>query len=182
MMIYLTSDLHFGDAKVIEYCNRPWSTVEEMNEALIENYNNRVGSDDTCYILGDVSFARKGETETILKRLHGRKILVRGNHDRDRSDNFFIKRCGFEKVYSISHTINMGATTSTLLCHYPYRESCTDGRYLDSHLRDEGKWLLHGHVHQYWRKKGRMINVGVDVWDYSPVSAARILQEMRDEA
>ena len=55
-MVFVTSDLHFGHKNIIKYENRPFKDVEEMDQKLIENWNNKVGKDDTVYILGDFSW------------------------------------------------------------------------------------------------------------------------------
>ena len=79
-MVYFTSDTHFDHANVIRFCNRPFATVEEMNEALITNWNRKVHRDDTVYIMGDMFF-RTTDPEPILQRLKGKKHLIVGNHD-----------------------------------------------------------------------------------------------------
>ena len=80
-MIYYTSDLHLGNKNIIEYENRPWKTVEEMDAGLIKNWNETVSDDDEVYVLGDFCF--KGATKAIeyLKQLNGHIHLIRGNHD-----------------------------------------------------------------------------------------------------
>jgi len=81
-MIYFTSDLHLGHANVIRFQDRPFADVDEMNEALIANYNEVVGPDDTVYILGDVSNRCPGkQANEMIARLNGHKILIMGNHD-----------------------------------------------------------------------------------------------------
>jgi calcineurin-like phosphoesterase family protein len=67
-----------------------------------------------------------------------------------------------------------------LACHFPYRgDSHDQDRYVEHRPVDEGAWLLHGHVHERWRVLDRMINVGVDVWDYRPVSEATLADLIR---
>lgn len=79
--IYVTSDLHFGHKNIIKFENRPYKDVEEMTEGLINNWNSVVTANDLVYILGDFSFMGKRKTEEVLKRLRGKKILIKGNHD-----------------------------------------------------------------------------------------------------
>src|SRR5262249_3551662 len=81
--IFFTADTHFGHKLMLADgpCARPWTTVEEMNEGLIENWNRRVGPRDRVYHLGDVSFMNSGKTIEVLRRLNGFIHLVRGNHD-----------------------------------------------------------------------------------------------------
>lgn len=79
-MIYFTADTHFGHENVIRFCNRPFSSADEMDEMLIQNWNSRVKDNDTVYILGDMFF-RSANAESILQRLKGKKRLIIGNHD-----------------------------------------------------------------------------------------------------
>ena len=161
-MIYYTSDLHLGHANVIEMCRRPFSSVEEMDEAIIEAYNKKVHANDTVYFMGDLMFRNTCAPEEYLRRLKGKKILVLGNHDKtwigkvDLSDYF-------EEVTRLA-VINTGHGKATL-CHFPM-------------LDHEGRYLIHGHIHNstdmpYWRyiaRSERMLNAGVDINGFVPVS------------
>ena len=80
-MIYFTSDTHFGHARIIELCARPFANVDEMNEALIQKWNAVVGPDDVVYHLGDFFMGPK-ETVLLRKRLNGKIVLIKGNHDK----------------------------------------------------------------------------------------------------
>ena len=80
-MIYFTADLHFGHSNVISYENRPFQTVEEMDGALIQNWNRRVSPEDEIFILGDLTLKGPEKANAVLEQLQGRKYLVRGNHD-----------------------------------------------------------------------------------------------------
>ena len=80
-MKFYTSDLHFGHKNIIKYENRPFNSVEEMDEELIRRWNNKVGKNDEVYILGDFAFASGRRVNELLDRLNGRKYLLRGNHD-----------------------------------------------------------------------------------------------------
>jgi calcineurin-like phosphoesterase family protein len=79
-MLYFTSDHHFWHTNIIKYCNRPFVSVEEMNEALIQNWNDLVLPEDEVYYLGDFSMAAR-PVEIYTSRLNGIKYLVPGNHD-----------------------------------------------------------------------------------------------------
>ena len=165
-MIYFTSDTHFGHKNIITYCDRPFASVEDMDETLINNWNAYVKQDDFIYHLGDVAFAKAPRVREIIGRLHGQKYLIKGNHDK-LSDTQF-KEFGFIEVYK--------ALTTTLedieitLEHIPN---------IDIH----GVQLC-GHVHNQWRIAsspwGLNINVGVDQWDYLPVSATTIIEIVRN--
>lgn len=81
--VYFIADTHFGHDRIIEICNRPFADVEEMNAQLIQKWNNKVSDEDTVYILGDFCFKMsKQDAIKILKQLKGKKVLIRGNHDK----------------------------------------------------------------------------------------------------
>ena len=78
---YYISDLHISHKRVIEYDNRPFSSIEEMDNALISNWNNVVSKNDTVYVLGDFIWSKQQEWPSILERLKGNIVLIKGNHD-----------------------------------------------------------------------------------------------------
>ena len=79
--VFFTSDSHFCHKNIIEFCSRPFETVEEMNEKLVENWNKVVGPSDIVYHLGDFCFAGSAEWHYLLGKLNGRIHLIIGNHD-----------------------------------------------------------------------------------------------------
>lgn len=166
-MIYFTSDTHFGHSSVIDFCKRPFKNRYEMDETLIRYWNYMVKENDTVYHLGDFSFHGATTTKEIIKKLNGHKILVRGNHD---------QKCrkyvqwGFDlAVPNASVRIK---DRMFRLSHYPFAGTTHDHRdFTDRQIQDNGvDFLLHGHVHEKWKRNGRMLNVGVDVWNFTPVS------------
>lgn len=170
---WLTSDLHFWHRNVITYCNRPWGSVEEMNEGLIEKWNQNVRDNDLVTVLGDFAMASAGRIAEIVPRLRGHKVLVMGNHDWNYKEKRWLE-WGFERVHMGTIRVD-----KMLLNHFPYRGQQHDQRYFDAMPEDKGEILLHGHVHNAWKRKGRMLNVGVDQWDYRPVNLAEILAQLR---
>lgn len=96
-MIFITSDTHFGDESIRRYENRPFSSVREMDEELIRRWNEKVSDEDVVWHLGD--FCVPGKEEEYLKRLHGKVILVRGNHDELSNEQY--RRAGFQEVYDL---------------------------------------------------------------------------------
>ena len=78
--VFFTSDLHFGHQNILKFCNRPWETTEEMDKALIENWNSVVGKDDIVFDLGDFAFAPNWRWKEILSQLNGKHYLILGNH------------------------------------------------------------------------------------------------------
>lgn len=181
-MIYFTSDLHFGHKNIIEYCNRPFSSVERMNDCLVDNWNALVEEDDLVYVLGDVAMGKIAETLPIVSQLKGYKILVPGNHDRCWSGNKKVKVDIYQEVgfhIAIEQPKFWYGSNVFLLCHFPYHgDSGGEDRYLEFRPKDTGMPLLHGHVHDAWRVNGRMFNVGVDVNNFHPVSIDTIIKAM----
>lgn len=96
MKYFVIADTHFDHANIIRYCNRPYNSVEEMNEDLIERWNSVVSKKDVVYILGDFGFGREVVAK-FLPRLNGTCYLVKGNHDT--YPNAFYRGCGFKEVY-----------------------------------------------------------------------------------
>ena len=78
---FYISDLHFGHKNIIRYDNRPFKSVEEMDNALIQNWNKVVSNEDIVYILGDISWHDEDKTYEIFNKLNGGKVLIKGNHD-----------------------------------------------------------------------------------------------------
>jgi calcineurin-like phosphoesterase family protein len=172
-MIFYTSDLHFCDEKILRVCNRPFDSVDAMNQALILKWNGRINGTDTVYILGDI-FPCAGGDEIIvinlLKKLNGEKILILGNHDEE-----YAQALENSKLFeSIKH---MAFVTDTykeiVLCHYP----------LISWRNDEnGAIHLYGHIHnkdlpdvrEYYKNK-KAYNVGLDVRGFVPITLREIL-------
>lgn len=177
-MIWFTSDLHFGHKNVIEFCKRPFSSVEDMERGLISNWNSCVSDGDIVYILGDMFFCGVKKIKEIMPQLNGKKHLVLGNHDWGKVKPRRAEELGFESVTQnseIGFEFQDGKVLMLKLCHFPYSGDHTkDVRYLEYRPNDVGGILLHGHVHEAWKVRGRQINVGVDVWDYKPVSQKQI--------
>ena len=80
-MNYYISDLHIGHDNAIKYDGRPFADINEMNNTIIANWNDRVQHDDTVYILGDFIWGKENEWQPIVEMLSGNKVLIRGNHD-----------------------------------------------------------------------------------------------------
>jgi calcineurin-like phosphoesterase family protein len=168
MTIWFTSDEHYGHARIIEYCNRPFRDVDQMTEELIKRHNLLVKEEDLVIHVGDFTF-KQALMPAILERLKGRHALVAGNHDG-------CHRChnNYEKAthkYLDAGFVSVAQSTvveNFLVAHLPYVGDYS--RYGQFRPKDEGLWLLHGHVHEAWKVRDRMVNVGVDQWSYAPVS------------
>jgi len=168
---YFIADTHFYHAAVIDFCQRPFRDVVDMNEQLIKNWNKVIKSPkDEIYILGDFVYHGTGEqAAAILKRLRGKKYLIRGNHETYLKDQDFDISL-FEWVkdyYSFKYE-----KRKFDLFHYPILE--WDGYYHDA-------IQLYGHVHNsrpdyFERLLGiNALNVGVDMINYRPISIDEVI-------
>lgn len=95
--ILFIADTHFYHNNILKYENRPFSSIEEMNERLIDNWNSRVKTNDKIFMLGDFMFAHKNKLPELVSRLNGYKILVMGNHDQLSPLTYI--NAGFSEVY-----------------------------------------------------------------------------------
>jgi calcineurin-like phosphoesterase family protein len=180
-MIYFTGDQHFGHANIIKHCNRPFESVADMDVYLLEQWNERVGGNDTIYILGDLFFRNAVSTEEYLGRLHGKKHLIVGNHDRD-----WMKKADLQKYFlSVSNMLETSdGAHKLILCHYPM---------MTWNGSSKGSYLIYGHIHNntnaaYYpllRSMPNALNAGVDVNHFRPVNFTELVknnEEFRDSA
>lgn len=187
---WYTSDMHFGHARIIELSYRPFKDVDEMNDALVNNWNRVVYYNDTVNILGDGCMSQREKTLPIIKHLNGYKKLWLGNHDYPHESNFTSqpqKRAMWEEKYlEVFDEIVHGWTDEVVgghrvrFCHFPPTGDHTDEeRYSEFRPPNDGVPCIHGHVHDSWQvveaHDGLYINVGVDVWDYTPVNEREIV-------
>ena len=192
MTIWFTSDQHFYHTNIIRLANRPFHNVEEMHETLIMNWQQAVKDDDLVYCLGDFSWQFQ-KIPQLLERLPGRKVLIVGNHSKCFKEIYgissgtkytdFYKHAGFSEIYR-SLVIDIAGQLVNL-SHFPYRnddpEPTYDDRYRAMRLVNDGRWLIHGHIHQRRMLQDRMINVSVEVTDYKPVSLETIARIIRND-
>lgn len=205
MNVYLTSDHHFFHRNVILYCKRPFASAEEfekrvildesvhrMNEAMVERWNAVVKPGDTVKYLGDFSLSFRA-AEVFVKRLNGNIDLIAGNHDKCHPVNYKknaekgqrLRKQYYEYGFRTIETegeIEI-AGIKCKMHHMPYLpEKPPEGydlRYPQYRPKDQGQWLLHGHVHERWKVYGRQINVGADIWDYAPVHVDQIAEILK---
>ena len=150
-MIWFTSDWHLGHNNIIRYCNRPFKSCEEMDGAIILNFNELVDDEDTTYFLGDFCFHKN--VKEWIDKLKGNKVFIWGNHDKNQLFKSFPKEIVYE-----------GFGVTVHMTHYP-----ADSK--------QGYDLrLCGHVHEKWKHTGDIINVGVDVWDFKPVNIKELIR------
>lgn len=156
------ADWHFGHKNVLHFDNRPFKTVEEMNVALVENWNRVVNPDDLVYVLGDMFWCKSSEAIPILKQLKGTKFLVKGNHDRC-NDAAFAKQ--FAKINEYMEVDDEGQ--KIVLCHYPipcYKNHLYGWAHLYGHVHTSFEWNITEHdqylMQELYQEKSMMINVG----------------------
>lgn len=181
---WFTSDTHFHHANIIGFCNRPWKTVEEMNDGLVDKWNARVKDGDIVYHCGDFAFRHDKQWLDILDRLNGKVVLIKGNHDGKRLKTNAV-RDRFELIYDdgvFAIPDKNGKLYNVWMNHFPPFGSSADPRELWRPGWEPGSrtpWhevSLCGHVHTEWKHYGSTINVGVDMWDYQPISLDEILE------
>ena len=151
---WITSDLHFGHANIMKFCpkTRPYGSVSEMNQRMMDQWNAAVAPDDTVYILGDVAFMSGYDAAKLVQQLAGTKILVSGNHDRKTLKDVHFRRC-FASIHDyleITHD-----KTLVVMSHYPF---------LEWNQMHRGSVMLYGHLHggHTGQQQYRMRDVGVD--------------------
>ncbi len=175
--IWFTSDLHFGHNNIMRFCNRPWKSIEEMDEGLIKNWNSVVGENDIVFNLGDFAFAPNWRWKEILERLNGVHYLIMGNHDCSRYPG--------DSIMSLFHNVSQQMilkidNRTVYLNHYPFL--CYGGSW---RTPDNAIYALYGHVHSgpnnIGRDRSRLVHlfpyqydVGVDNNNYTPVSWDKI--------
>ena len=169
-MNYYIADTHFGHDNIRRLSNRPFNSIEEMDKAIIDNWDSKVTDNDNVYILGDFSYKSEDPIE-YLKKLNGRKHLIVGNHD-----NILLKNPACKKYFVEIADMKMVDDNGTqiVLCHYPLVE--WNGYYRN---------VLHfyGHVHntyhnettRYARDMKNAYNVGVDVIGFAPCTLNEII-------
>jgi calcineurin-like phosphoesterase family protein len=165
---FFTSDTHFGHANIIKYCNRPYADAAEMDEALIRNWNSVVGRDDTVFHLGDFAVGG-GPAAPYLSRLNGTIYFCLGNHDKRLITHYGY--FGFESILPHIREVTI-EKQKIVLCHYAMKV------WNGSH---KGDWQLYGHSHGTLPDDPTALScdVGVDCWNYFPVSMEQLRAKMK---
>lgn len=168
MTIFFTSDTHFGHGGALGLYRRPFPSVAVMDASLIERWNATVGPSDEVWHLGDFAVNQSAARVTeLLERLNGHKHLVAGNND----GPAVVSAPGWASVenYTELHVDQR----LLVLCHYAFRTWRDMGR---------GAINLHGHSHGRLSSLPRQFDVGVDVWDFRPVTLDIICAPGRSRA
>lgn len=168
MTIWFTSDTHYGHVNIIKYSNRPFKSIDEMDSELIRRWNEVVKDGDQVFHLGDVMMGPNVAARLAALRpaLKGHIILVQGNHDRGSG---IYRKAGFDHVCSRwDGHLPTDNGVRILMRHHPPE------RPLPEHAQYD--LILCGHVHEKWLNRGKVVNVGVDQWNYTPVALEVLVQ------
>lgn len=158
MTKYFTSDWHLNETRIGSFNPffRPFESVEEQNNTIIDNMNRFVKADDELYVIGDVAMDEAGVS--MLEKINCRNlVLVVGNYDTDKLDKL---QKHFKEIHE-SMQLKVG-DLECQLNHYPV-----------NHVQD--RFNIVGHIHGLWKVKPNMVNVGVDAWHFRPVPESEIL-------
>lgn len=159
MSIFLTADWHLGENR-FDIMDRPFATVDQAVNQLVSNHNALVDKSDTVYVVGDVCYQKTPEFLDRVALFNGKKILIRGNHDRVIDDAKFKKF--FDQI--VPEGMGVDLVVDGLKCyvtHYPTRGK-------------EDRFNLVGHIHAAWKFQLNMMNVGVDVHHFRPINLSKV--------
>ena len=163
-MVFFTADQHFGHQNIIKYCNRPFGTVSEMNQYMIDRWNRKVKKDDKVFVLGDFALAPSKDIIKWGRALNGNKTLVLGNHDRANKTVYL--EAGFQEVIKYPILWN----EFYILSHAPKTKT------------DMGRlYNIFAHIHNDSRFENVTdsgICVNVERTEYAPISFKEIQEEI----
>lgn len=162
MAVWFTADTHLGHGNIIKFCKRPFKTTTEMDGVMIGRWNELVAPTDTIWHVGDFAF---GDHLPYLRHLNGTKHLILGNHDH--SNRVKPAKSAWASIGTMAHfTLE---DTPIVLCHYALRV------WNRSHY---GALHFYGHSHGNLPGDTQSCDVGVDCWDFRPVSLEQIKQRL----
>ena len=167
---YYISDPHLGHENIIRMCQRPFASIDEMDDCIMTHWNETVTNADTIFILGDLTFKAERDPEWYLSRLKGKKVLIVGNHDRNWCTGAVAQKY-FREIHNL-HYIHDGKE-ELVLCHYP----------LMSWPHITRAHMGFGHIHNttkqsFWpliQQNPLMLNAGVDVNHFRPVTLSQMI-------
>jgi calcineurin-like phosphoesterase family protein len=178
MKIFITSDLHLYHKGILNFESgtkrKHFSSVEEMNETLVSNWNSVVGKDDLVYNLGDLGLCSPNKLRTVLSRLNGKHFLIPGNQDKRKDINkiadLFV---GIENYKEIYYVYN-GIKYHICMMHYPIASW---------NRRMYGSIMVHGHCHGTYQGEGKIIDVGIDteIGNLFPVNIETIIDYVNNK-
>lgn len=181
--VFFVADTHFGHKFMVNeykdsgYSLRPFSDIDEMDHALITNWNKTIPKRGLVYLLGDVSFTSRARTHEILGQLNGRIHLIYGNHDKVLYHESFSKhfewRKDYERIKVQDSDAPDGKSRKIVLSHYPF---------MTWNGSSKGTWHMHGHCHGNLQEDLTQfrLDVGVDCHEYSPIDYECVCELMKD--
>lgn len=181
---FYISDLHFGHKNVLGFDNRPFTSVEEMNEELIRRWNSVVSDGDIVYVLGDMFWMKPNDAMPIIDRLNGQIFLIKGNHDRWHDAKFDKK---FVKIDEYMEIDDEGR--KVVLCHYPipcFKNHFYGWVHLYGHVHNSFEWNMMEHqrflMEELYDRQCNMINVGcmAPYINYTPRTLDEILSSYEE--
>lgn len=171
MTIWFTSDTHFGHQNILKYCKRPFSSIEEMDDIIIENWNKHVNPRDVVWHLGDFAFRNSNNLSFYTRRLNGQINLILGNHDNIKKRDY----SNFNAIFNGLKEIKI-KNQKIVLCHYPL---------LSWNAAFHGRPHLFGHVHsssiKNFKCQKNSYDVGVDNNSFCPISFDSVMDILRKE-
>lgn len=175
LVIYYTADQHFGHSNIIRFCDRPFTDVTEMDETLINNWNNVVSVDDIVYILGDLVFRSEKSASHYIDSLKGTKHLILGNHDHK-----WVKNCNLQKHFSsVSYYLEIkDGERRIALCHYPmlsWGGAARGALHIYAHIHNKKEGL----AFETLKQMDNALNAGVEINDYRPVTLDELIVNNR---
>jgi len=181
MSTFITSDQHYNHAKILDYCTRPFASVEEMNNTLINNHNAIIKPTDTVYILGDLGFDVKDATQSlrsIIQQLNGTKYLIKGNHDSHSSNNFWLDS-GIKEI--LSHGYELAGSVDDIEYKFVLSHKPMENRFIE-----DGYMGLHGHLHNSMLNfvkfnKDNHFDIGVDGNGFMPWKLEDLAEKYKGE-
>lgn len=170
MKIWYTADTHFGHENILRFCQRPFATISQMDGKLIENLWHHVSPEDHLWVLGDFAFGRKAKDSKYLQQVFDQlpgaeKHLIIGNHDLAPT-----LELPWDSISHLKELRDGPQNQLHTLCHYPM---------ITWNLARRGALQLFGHVHNNWRGSRNAVNVGVDVWDFQPVTFSEVARRAK---
>jgi calcineurin-like phosphoesterase family protein len=160
MALFFTSDTHFNDPRVLRIDRRPFPSLAAHDEALVQCWNETVGAEDEVWHLGDFARGDATRIDRLLTSLNGRKHLIVGNNDGPAT----LRAEGWASVQHYAEMTIDGKLF--VICHYPFRTWNQMGK---------GSIDLHGHSHGKLKPVPRQFDLGVDAWNYRPVTLEQVL-------
>lgn len=174
------ADWHYDHKNCLGFDNRPFTSVEAMNTALVQYWQNAVQPNDTVYVVGDMFWCSESRAIPILQQLNGHKVLVKGNHDKTKNADFCAE---FDAIVDYMEIEDSGR--HVVLCHYPipcFKNHYYGWHHLYGHVHTSFEWNMMEHTKRMmtdlYDKQCQMFNIGAMMpWiEYTPRTLDEILE------